>query len=224
MALDFALASFSLALLLLAGCGTGERAGPARSARSSGDGAPVTRIRVPVDAKTGAEASIALWATAGHSAPVANRLVLAAWPDGRVIAGGDTLLGGAPYVRGVVDLELVERARRQIEAATADPSVRSFAVPDSSCRHLFVAVEGPDRSLDSAIELFERGPDLVATDHGIEPLEGRNREAVIARQSAGHRAMRSAWSQCVEILGELAQHARTHDDDPEPVRYVWRAP
>lgn len=186
------------------------------------------RIAVPVDNETGEEPALALWAD--YSRPIRDPngslrgLVLAAWPDGRVVAGDDPLRGGPPYHEGRVTPEQVARTRARLEEATAQTTRKSFAIPDAGCRQLFVSCEGPDRSLASAIELFENGPSLVATDHGIEALGDRRREDVIERQSEEHRAFRTAWSRCLEALQDLQSAPKAMSGSDEPVRYIWREP
>jgi hypothetical protein len=77
--------------------------------------ASTTSIRVPVDARSEAEACLALWAMPGNRMRRPDEpepgLVVAVWPDGRLVAGRDSLLGGAPYREGRVEPAIVARAR-----------------------------------------------------------------------------------------------------------------
>ena len=43
-------------------------------------------------------------------------------------------------------------------------------------------------------EVFEDNPNLVATNHGIDSLNGRNRNDVLAAQPAPYRRFRQAWA------------------------------
>jgi hypothetical protein len=196
-------------------------------ARETGPAANV-RIDVPVDSETGEEPAFALWASPGNNITRVGEprpgLVLAAWPDGRFVVGDDPLIGGAPYHEGRATPEQVARTRARLEEATAQTTRKSFAIPDSGCRQLFVSCAGPDRSLDSAIELFESNSLLVATDHGIEALDGRRREDVIERQSEEFRAFRAAWSRCIEALQDLESAPKSTSASDEPVRYIVRDP
>jgi hypothetical protein len=64
----------------------------------------------------------------------------------------------------------------------------------------------------SSIEGFERNPGLVATDHGIELLQGRDRGEVIATQSEAHRHLRASWGNAVESLSLLIPASGEHLD------------
>ena len=75
--------------------------------------------------------------------------------------------------------------------------------------------------LSSCIPCFEDDPRLVATDSGIEPLDGRDRASVIASQNPALREFRKTWDECVSMVHSLvpAEGAPLEVDHFE---YVWR--
>jgi hypothetical protein len=129
-------------------------------------------------------------------------LVAAIWPDGQILWSADRVSGGSPYSAARVTTsevaELVEHLRAWIEECPAES--RSYRIPDAAHQELTL-LEGDRLSgLASCIDLFEIQPNLVATDHGIEGLEGRDRSTIVTAQSQAHRDLRRTWKRCVDAV------------------------
>jgi hypothetical protein len=129
----------------------------------------------------------------------------ALWADGALCWSEDLQQGGAPYsvthVASRQVAELLEKLRPILDDKTE--TLRSYVVPDSECSQL--AVLDGQRLLGMAfsIEAFEGNAGLVATDHGIESLQGRERAQVIAAQSEAHQRLRASWAEAVAALSSL---------------------
>jgi len=132
-------------------------------------------------------------------------LRVALWADGTLCWSGDLQQGGAPYsvthvgTRRVA--ELLETLRPTLDDRAE--SAQSYVVPDSESSQFAVLDGGHLLGMASSIEAFERNPDLVATDHGVESLQGRDRREVIASQSGAHQRFRTSWGKAVEVLSSL---------------------
>lgn len=131
------------------------------------------------------------------SADSTARVVTALWSDGRIVWSEDRFNGGPPYQQGRFDREKLTSLLRLLEdrGAFGDQSLaRAWFGPDS--RFTTIAVEdGPRRlQLQSWHELSEQRTNLVATAHGIEPLRGRDRGAVLQAQPEEYHRFREIWS------------------------------
>jgi hypothetical protein len=184
-----------------------------------------TRNRVPVDAQTGEVPLFALWCEPGNGIHREGEktpgLVIAAWGDGRVVFSRDPLEGGAPYAETHLSSTEVRGILERSKAAVDHVAMDGFVIPDAGCASLFVASARGGRVISSAHELFETNGDVVATDHGIEALGGRDRAQVIQQSSAEFRAFRASWSEAVGDVRSLID-STLPATDAEPVRYEWR--
>ena len=133
--------------------------------------------------------------------------VLAAWPDGTLVWSLDRVLGGPPYQVTRVASDAVERAVQSMAADGRFVSQR-YHGPDARRTHMTVDL-GPDRIVDAASwhEIAERDPGLVATATGIEPLDGRDRAAVLAAQPEAYRAFRARWDAVKNAAWRLVPEA-----------------
>jgi hypothetical protein len=130
--------------------------------------------------------------------------ILAAWQDGFLVWSADPVQGGAPYLAGQQSPAAVVQALAEIThmIEVEDAPARQFHYgPDSRWLSIELYDAGqPVLHLGSWHELFEANPGLVVTETGVEPLGGRDREAVLAAQTAGHRAFRRRWQTIKERL------------------------
>src|SRR5258705_202643 len=132
-------------------------------------------------------------------------LRVALWADGTLCWSGDLQRGGAPYSVTHVEprhvAELLEKLRPILDDRAED--AQSYVVPDSESSELAILDGQHLLGMASSIESFERNPALVATDHGVESLQGRDRGQVIAAQSASHQRLRASWGKAVGALSAL---------------------
>jgi hypothetical protein len=132
-------------------------------------------------------------------------LRVALWADGTLCWSGDLQHGGAPYSVTHIEArqvgELLERLRTLLDDRSE--GVRSYVVPDSESSQLAILDGQHLLGMASCIEAFETNPALVATDHGIESLQGRDRGEVIAAQSGAHQRLRTSWGKAAEALSSL---------------------
>jgi hypothetical protein len=129
--------------------------------------------------------------------------LLQAWPDGRIAWSGDTIRGGSPLQTETIDPEAVAATIRAIRGLLrGEPwTTEVRAGPDADVTTVRVW-DGATLLVDvsSWHERFEADPRLVVTASGVEPLNGRSREAVLAQQPAEYRLFRERWD---EVLGRL---------------------
>jgi hypothetical protein len=142
--------------------------------------------------------------------------ILAVWRDGFLVWSADPIRGGPPYRVGQQPPEVIEEAWEQVlklaEIGTL-PARQFFFGPGA--RWLGIVIferRQPIVQLGSWHELFEASPDLVVTQTGIEPLSGRDREAVLAAQSPDYLAFRRRWQRMKErLLALVSVHGVPYD-------------
>ena len=144
--------------------------------------APPTAGRPPVDPQ-------------GNPRYHSPQVVLAVWEDGRAIWSPDDLAGGAPYHEGSIrPAQLVATMKELKDTGTYRSLERlesnTVRIPDGSTTVIALAYGELRLWLESSHELFEDDPRLVATEHGTESLDGRDREEVLARQPRRFRQFR----------------------------------
>ena len=129
--------------------------------------------------------------------------LLQVWPDGRIAWSGDTIRGGSPVRTGTIDPAAVNSAIQDIRGLLrGEPwTAEVRAGPDADVTTVRVR-DGDTLLVDvgSWHERFEADPRLVVTAAGVEPLNGRSREAVLAQQPAEYRLFRQRWD---AVLGRL---------------------
>lgn len=124
-------------------------------------------------------------------------LVCAVWRDGRALWSGDRVTGGAPYLRGRIARPEAERlfgTLRQSVAAQGRLGRLDHLGPDSRFTVIDIHVDGTRTRMRSWHELAELSSRVVGTARGIELLQGREREDVLARQPQEYRQFRAEWS------------------------------
>ncbi len=135
-------------------------------------------------------------------------LIVAIWKNGRIVWGADPADGGPPYYVGTIRPDQVRAVLETISQMGLfdDPDIERHRInygPDAP----FIAIAIDDgtrcQQLSSWHELFERNSTLVATEQGIESLNGRNRDEVLAGCSAGYRKFREVWEQIRKLLRDI---------------------
>jgi hypothetical protein len=121
-----------------------------------------------------------------------NRIDTAVWGDGRIVWRVDhSLLQGRIDTKKID--ELLQRLHREGVFGDGKASYHAFG-PNSSFEVIKVQLADRQLELCSWHELYGQGPDALVTSQGVELLEGRNRDAVIAAQPPEWKRFRSVWS------------------------------
>jgi hypothetical protein len=162
---------------------------------------------------------VALIQVSGGRGPAQG--ILAVWEDGFLVWSADPVQGGPPYLAGqqspAAAGQAIMEMTRIIEIENA-PARQFHYGPDSRWLSIKLYDAGqPVLHLGSWHELFEANPGLVVTETGVEPLGGRDRETVLAAQSAGYQAFRRRWQTIKERLLALVP-AESAPYDPIPHR------
>jgi hypothetical protein len=136
-------------------------------------------------------------------------LVLAAWPNGRVLWSEDAIRGGPPYRERLARPQEIDQALADVlEMAGRRPFEEVHTGPDAGYTTITVWQGGePALHLGSWHELFEADGGLIVTAGGVEPLFGRDRLEVLAAQPADYRSFRALWEAVKARLTRLAESA-----------------
>jgi hypothetical protein len=162
---------------------------------------------------TTAALAVLIYITGGRSEDVG---ILALWRDGFALWSADEVAGGPPYWAGWQAEEKMEEtltAVKRLAEIGRVPARQFFFGPDARWVSLQIFEQGHWLiHLGSWHELFEANPALVATEGGIEPLNGRERDAVLAAQPAEYQAFRHRWQAIKERLLALVPTQRVPYD------------
>jgi len=126
------------------------------------------------------------------------QLIFAAWADGRVIWSENPVKGGAPYRGGKIAPERITAALERVKQDGLFDNARltrPHLGPDANFTTLIVASGKQRLKMQSWHERFEANANLVATAHGIVPLEGRRRYDVLAAEPAEYLHYRLVWDE-----------------------------
>jgi len=72
-------------------------------------------------------------------------------------------------------------------------------IPDAPAIEITIELSGRRTRLASAHAALERTGDVVVTERGVEPLNQRNRDAVLAQQSEAFRRHRNAFERLLSL-------------------------
>lgn len=147
----------------------------------------------------------------GISPWVNTRVIFAVWRDGSVVWSSNGPAGGPPYMEASIDRERVadrlediyERAARSY--GEEDVDIAHYG-PDSSFTVMLLWDHPKTIQLSSWHELYGANTNLVVTDAGIESLNGRSRESVMAQASPDYREFLEVWSSIREAAHSLIPH------------------
>lgn len=131
----------------------------------------------------------------GHLEPE-PRILAAVWPDGEIIWSKNATDGGPPFLVARVDAAKVREFLARLEKEQVFRKNEDFLVhlgPDASYHTLRLRSGKQQVELSSWHELFEENPKLIATSHGIEPLDGRKRDEVLRADTKEYQAFRQLW-------------------------------
>ncbi len=121
-----------------------------------------------------------------------EQVTTAVWSDGRIVwrANGALLQSRIDTKKIVVLLEALHREGVFGEGK----AYYGNTGPDSSFDVIEVRLADRELVMDSWHEGFENNPKLVVSSHGVESLDGRNREAVFAAEPPEYQRFRRVWS------------------------------
>jgi len=142
-------------------------------------------------------------------------VILAAWPDGRVVWSADRLEGGPPYREGKIEPEKIADLFKQFDAdgLFSDESLNqpNFG-PDSSYTSLLVKFGKKQVEMQSWHELYEALGKAVAKRSGLVGLEGRRRLDVLRHEPAEYVGYRFVWSETrgrmMDLIPDESQPSR----------------
>jgi hypothetical protein len=192
-------------------------------AAALGAGQPQARL-IPI---TEADSVLAVyredWGRAAAGTPA---IILAAWPDGRMVWSEERLRGGAPYRAGRVDRRkvaaLLERFDRDGVFSDEKLNEAHFG-PDSQFISLFIKSGAKKVKMQSWHELFEASGGLVVTSTGASSLNGPRR----LEEPADYLVFRLIWSETRALLaGLVPSESREHSGTPFMKGGIlsWREP
>jgi hypothetical protein len=113
------------------------------------------------------------------------------WSESRIA-------GGPPHRQGRFTGERLVSLLGSLEAQGAFTNAalrRPWFGPDSKTTRIAINDGRRRLMLESWHELYEQNSNTVATAAGLEPLQGRNREAVLREQPEEYRQFRNTWSE-----------------------------
>jgi hypothetical protein len=155
---------------------------------------------------------------AGHQR---ESLEVAVYPDRTVVWSTAPAHQGPPYVKSRITAAALETLRAALSAdaaACAPDDTESNVGPDAAFTVLTYDLGPGPVSLSSWHEDSADGG-LIATDRGIEPLNGRNRDAVLAASAPAYRKFRLRWSDLRRALAEVIPPS---GDPVNAVDIAWR--
>ncbi len=160
---------------------------------------------MPFDNETSEFASIAILKIPEFVAPSREEdpdgIIVAIWKNGNAIWSEDDMNGGTPYFKGTIGKAGFDKIINDLlKSGFFKISRDLYHVFDASYITITVVYDDNFRELISCHELFEQNENLVASDHGIESLEGRDRNKVIEGGSSEYREFRKTWKQARTII------------------------
>jgi hypothetical protein len=131
------------------------------------------------------------------------RILMVAWPDGRIVWSVDQIKGGPPFREAKVKptniREILTKFDR-IGVFQKDSFQHSWVGPGSTYHSIWLCHDGKHTRVESWHERFETNPNLVVVNGGVTSLDGRKRADVIASDTKEFQEFRRLWS---DLRGEL---------------------
>lgn len=127
-------------------------------------------------------------------------IIIVVWVDGRIIWSKDDARGGQPYFQNNIEPKKIREFLKSLEqdgVFCSSQSDKSYLGPDSD--YIEIAIyDGTNRLyVGSWHELFEKNPNLVATNTGISSMKyygGISRQEVLDKQPDDYREFRRIWN------------------------------
>ena len=184
-------------LLCLCAC-----AAPPRAASTTGGSASLVVDPTPPHLLVGREVPLV---SAVREDADGRVLILGLWADGRLVWSEDRVFGGPPYHETHLGPKRTSDALhvfgRLFDRWEGD--LLAYHPPGASRVELIYGAGGKDRRLASWHEAFERNPEMVVTERGVEPLGKRSRAEVLAGCSREYRRFRVLWKDVRRMMEGL---------------------
>lgn len=162
-----------------------------------------------------------------HAGIQGNRGILAISSDGLAIAADDAS-GGKAYIGYYVDTAALTSAISWVKEQIAAENWRTELVytgPDAAYTELQIVEHGQVILLwRSWHETAERTGKIVATATGLQVLQGRSAEEIMAEQPLEYRNFRSRWAQIRERFGTLRPLGMTSVPSEALAILQWNTP
>lgn len=122
-------------------------------------------------------------------------IILRVRADGSAIRSQNDLIGGGPYTAFQVSKDELRQFFAEMEAANVfdEDGIKMNIGPSASYTEVVLRDHGHRVCFMSWHEWAEDNPGLVATEHGIQPLDGRDRQQILAEQGQAYKAFRLKW-------------------------------
>lgn len=135
-----------------------------------------------------------------------QRLVFAAWHDGRVIWSEDQTRGGPPYRTATIRPAALEQALAVIhrDGFFDDPALLQPKFgPDAQTTVLYARTKRDELKMQSWHELYEADGKVVATEAGLTPRAGHSRPDILRGATPEYLYYRVAWSDIRRLASAL---------------------
>lgn len=134
------------------------------------------------------------------------RIVIVAWPDGRIIWSKDPMKGGPPLMEGTVDPAKIRQVLEKLEGEglfEKSGDALFHVGPDASYHEIHLHSGKKEATLVSWHELYEANPKVIATSYGLTSLNGRKREEMLREDTKEYQEFRKLWSEIRTLSAEL---------------------
>lgn len=145
------------------------------------------------------------------------RILMVAWPDGRVVWSADQQKGGPPFREASVNPSSIQATLTKFENAGVfqkDRFRHSWFGPDSTYHSIWLSYGGKHTRVETWHERFETNPNLVVVNGGVTSLDGRKRSDVIASDTKEFQKFRKLWSDLRNEVTALTPKKGTPFDGP----------
>jgi hypothetical protein len=121
-----------------------------------------------------------------------EQVTAAVWSDGRIVWRANGAL-----LQSRIDTKKIDALLQRLHHEGVFGNGKAYygnTGPDSSFDVIEVRLADRELVMNSWHEGFEKNPKLVVTSHGVESLEGRDRNAVLAAEPPEYQRFRGVWS------------------------------
>lgn len=134
------------------------------------------------------------------------RIIMAVWPDGKIIWSKDPTKGGPPFRVSRIEPAKIQALLKKFEKKSVlqiDEFRHSWVVPDSTYHSIWLSTGAEHLRVKTSHELFESNSNLVVANGYVSSLEGRKREEVITSDTQNFQAFRKLWTDLRTSISRL---------------------